>query len=56
MIDDLYMGLGVGQKAEEEFIKLKKRCEDVDGFFSLLWHNSNLANKSLDILYRQLLL
>ncbi|MBE0440392.1 MAG: hypothetical protein IBX57_11690, partial [Gammaproteobacteria bacterium] len=40
VIDDRYMGLGVGDLAEDKFRILKSRCEKVKGTYTLLWHNS----------------
>ena len=53
VIDEVYMGLGVGKGAEYEFMKLKKRCNLVNGCFSLLWHNSYLVKNDARLLYRR---
>ena len=55
MIVEVYMGLGFGQEAREEFQKLKERCKRVDGSFSLLWHNSSFERKDADSLYKQII-
>jgi len=55
VIDDVYMGLGVNEKAEQEFLKLKKRCERVGGAFNLLWHNSYLSSVGTRALYTRII-
>ncbi len=55
VIDEEYMGLGVGQEAKKEFQKLKERCQRVDGCFSLLWHNSSFETKGANSLYKQII-
>lgn len=40
-----YMGLGVTENARDKMIELKHTCRRVGGFFTLLWHNSNLQGK-----------
>jgi len=54
VIDDRYLGLGYTENALAEFIKLKKACENVNGCFTLLWHNSHFLNKSDSLLYKSL--
>lgn len=44
VIDDVYLGLGNTQNAEERFIKLKGTCCKLSGCFTILWHNSYFAN------------
>jgi hypothetical protein len=39
-----YMGLGYSEKAYNMMQDLKKKCQMVNGTFSLLWHNSKLYN------------
>ncbi|MDF2369211.1 MAG: polysaccharide deacetylase family protein [Rhizobiaceae bacterium] len=46
-----YMGLACGSDALNEFLKLKRECEAVDGDFTLLWHNTELADKDMRVLY-----
>lgn len=40
VIDDVYLGLGVTQAAENKFLELKEKCRKLSGCFTLLWHNS----------------
>lgn len=44
IIDERYMGLGTGEAALEMFLNLKKTCQQFDGNFTLLWHNSRLVD------------
>ena len=46
-----YMGLGFSKEALKIMQDLKKKCQIVNGTFSLLWHNSELYEKNqIDIL------
>lgn len=40
VIAERYMGLGVGPSSAKVINQIKRRCKNVDGCFSLLWHNS----------------
>lgn len=40
VIDDVYLGLGVTEAAENKFLELKEKCRKLSGCFTLLWHNS----------------
>ena len=51
VIDDCYMGLGFRHEAKEEFLKLKVRCKQVGGCFGLLWHNSDLQRRDLELMF-----
>lgn len=51
-----YLGLGTGEEAYELMHNLMRRCELVNGTFSLLWHNSNLITPNQKMLYRRVVL
>jgi hypothetical protein len=55
IINEKYMGLGLGDKAYKKLLYLKENCRLVGGTFSLLWHNSRLITKSEKELYRNIL-
>lgn len=55
VISDKYMGLGTGDSALNQFIKLKDRCKKVNGCFTLLWHNSSLSTKNERLLYEKII-
>jgi hypothetical protein len=40
VIDDTYLGLGMGQAALDKAQTLKRICKKMNGTFTLLWHNS----------------
>lgn len=46
VIDDVYLGLGVTQAAENKFLELKEKCRQLGGCFTTLWHNSYFANEA----------
>ena len=46
-----YMGLGLGAPAYEKFLQLKNACKSVNGTFTLLWHNNQLATEAERNLY-----
>ncbi len=50
-----YLGLGHGDAAAALMHGLRARCRRFDGEFSLLWHNSNLAEPAARALYVSLL-
>ncbi len=52
VISDRYMGLGTGPRACELIEALKDRCRTFDGDFTVLWHNSALADRESMDLYR----
>lgn len=54
VIDPAYMGLGMGDEALRAGMKLKKACNDVDGCFHILWHNSYFHLPILSHLYLRL--
>jgi len=55
VIDQGYMGLGIGPEAEREFLKLKERCQLVNGCFGLLWHNSYFPTSAACSMYTQIM-
>ena len=55
IIDDGYMGFGIKEKAQNEFLKLKYRCKKVGGCFSLLWHNSSLQKPGTREMYKNII-
>jgi len=50
-----YMGLGLGEEAENKFKELIDVCKKVNGVFTLLWHNSQLITKEEKKLYLSVL-
>jgi hypothetical protein len=54
-IDPVYMNYGSNDEAYEQIIQLKKKCEDVFGIFSLLWHNSRLIKTEERALFSKLI-
>jgi len=54
VIDEVYLGLGDSQSAEEVFLKLKESCHHVQGCFTLLWHNSFCEKNHIKNLYRSI--
>lgn len=55
VIDSAYLGLGVTVAAQEKMRLLKKRCQHVNGTFSLLWHNSHFKSDKEMTLYKNIL-
>jgi hypothetical protein len=55
VMDDQYMGLGVGEVALESMVRLAGACRRVSGDFTLLWHNSRLVLPSERRLFERLL-
>jgi hypothetical protein len=55
VIDPAYLGLGVTVEAEEKMKQLKKRCQQVNGIFGFLWHNSYFKNNEEKIIYGNVL-
>ncbi|MEN8219341.1 MAG: polysaccharide deacetylase family protein [Pseudomonadota bacterium] len=55
VIDECYMGLGNGEKALEIFQQLKNTCQQFQGDFTLLWHNSRLVEVGERRLYEAIL-
>jgi hypothetical protein len=49
-----YLGLGSTEAAYEKFYQLKKKCKEVGGVFTLLWHNSYFNTASDFDIYRRL--
>ena len=52
---DKYMALGEGDGALERMKRLKRRCEAMQGDFTLLWHNSQLDTQRKKALYAAVL-
>lgn len=55
VLEPLYMGLGSGAAALHKFGELRERCQDVNGCFTLLWHNSTFDTPAKRTLYQQVL-
>lgn len=55
VIADRYLGLGFSEDAQEKIILLKSICQTVNGYFSLLWHNSYFLDKDSKNLYSEIL-
>jgi peptidoglycan/xylan/chitin deacetylase (PgdA/CDA1 family) len=45
IIADRYMNLGYGEQSLNKFLELKDKCRQVNGCFTLLWHNSHFTNR-----------
>lgn len=43
VIDVCYLGLGTGNATKAKFVQLKNACRAVEGYFTMLWHNSSIA-------------
>jgi hypothetical protein len=50
VLDEPYQALGI-EAGYEYFMKLRRRCEQTNGTFSLLWHNTRLLNPADRELY-----
>ena len=55
VIDSVYLGLGVTDEAEVKMKQLKMNCQQVNGTFGLLWHNSYFKKKQLNEIYTAIL-
>ncbi len=56
VIDDAYLGLGITCAAMRKFLELKDKCRNVNGCFTLLWHNSFFAaDEELKTIYAEIL-
>ena len=55
VIDNAYLGLGVTESAKEKIKQLKACCQQVDGTFSLLWHNSYFESVEKKSIYQKIL-
>ncbi|WP_199522815.1 polysaccharide deacetylase family protein [Pseudomonas mosselii] len=51
IISSMYLGLGLGERAQKKFDELKSACAMVDGCFTLLWHNSSFHERAQRELY-----
>lgn len=57
VIDDVYLGLGVTQAAENKFLELKEKCRKLSGCFTTLWHNSYFAKDAkLKEMYQRIII
>ncbi len=54
VISSSYLGLGTGKKAADKFDQLKYKCQNVNGCFTLLWHNSEFDDNQKK-LYQKIL-
>lgn len=45
VISERYMGLGYSEGAKSEILKLKTYCRQMNGCFTLLWHNSHFTSQ-----------
>lgn len=55
LLDDTYLGLGVGEEAAKIALSLKQTCRQVHGVFTLLWHNSTFLSAEHRSVYASLL-
>ena len=55
VISSRYMNLGCGENALNEISKLKAYCRQVDGCFTLLWHNSHFTTRFDRMLYADII-
>lgn len=55
IMDNGYLGLGLTKKALEKFLELKYICSEVQGTFTLLWHNSTFINPKQREIYTYIL-
>ncbi|MCK5536850.1 MAG: polysaccharide deacetylase family protein, partial [Bacteroidales bacterium] len=55
IISDKYMGLGTSKKALQVFLSLKKTCQQFNGDFTLLWHNSQLVEVGKQGMYEAII-
>jgi peptidoglycan/xylan/chitin deacetylase (PgdA/CDA1 family) len=55
VIDNVYLGLGISEAAEEKMKVLKERCNKVKGSFGLLWHNSYFKSPELRFMYERVI-
>lgn len=55
VVDDQYMGLGLGQEAYDTIVSLKETCRKYCGDFTLLWHNQRFARSEEREFYTSIL-
>jgi hypothetical protein len=55
LIDKTYCGLGVGRDATEMALNIKRKCSNVKGVFTLLWHNSSYTSDNHKKMYLTIL-
>lgn len=51
VINEQYMGLGIGHNALQKMLAIKKVTAHFKGNYTLLWHNCSLQQESLRMLY-----
>jgi hypothetical protein len=55
VVDDQYMGLGLGQEAYDKIVFLKETCRKYNGDVTILWHNQRFAHRGERELYTSIL-
>lgn len=55
VIESAYLGLGTGEAARKKIEQLQSACAAVHGSFTLLWHNSSLAEANMKEMYASVL-
>lgn len=55
IIDERYLNLGYGEQSLNKFLELKDKCRQVNGCFTLLWHNSHFTNREDFELYEKVI-
>jgi hypothetical protein len=55
VLSEKYMALGAGSEAFDRLDGLKRQCKQVDGNFTLLWHNTLLISGEERELFESLL-
>ncbi|MCK5536848.1 MAG: hypothetical protein KAI79_08475 [Bacteroidales bacterium] len=55
VINDCYIGLGLGDNTYNTISLLKKRCKQFGGDFTLLWHNSHLITKNDKLMFEEII-
>ncbi|MFL1455732.1 polysaccharide deacetylase family protein [Marinobacter sp. GN3S48] len=55
VIDQMYLGLGVSEAADQRIRLLKERSRSVKGTFGLLWHNSYFDDTACKSIYESII-
>lgn len=55
IMSPVYLGLGQGDKALKCFLDFKNKCKKVNGYFTLLWHNSELDTNLKKQIYKKVI-
>jgi len=55
VVDEQYMGLGLGQQAYDQMVSLKEACRRYNGDFTILWHNQRFSHSGERELYTSIL-